>query len=114
MPRIFLWIRICLVNADPEIHIQGRAKTANILFTVALASKLRTKHVDSISLHPGCKGFPIILRSRYHPDEAVAIKTNLQMYMTQERRKEFLKTIETNTGRKHIFYWLTICLGIKG
>ena len=56
--RIFLWTRICPVNADPEIYIQGRAKTAIILFTVALASELQIKHVDSVSLHPGCKGFP--------------------------------------------------------
>ena len=102
--RIFLWTRICPVNADPEIYIQGRAKTAKILFTVALASELQTKHVDSVSLHPGCKGFPKIPRSGHHPDEAAAIKTNLQTYVTQEMRKEALKAIETNTGRKHIFY----------
>lgn len=59
----------------------GRAKTADILFTVALASKLRTRHVDSISLHPG------------------SIKTNLQVYVTPKLREEAINTIETNTGR---------------
>lgn len=31
-----------------------------------------------------------------------AIKTNLQVYVTPEMREEAMKTLETNTGRKHI------------
>ncbi|KAF6232884.1 hypothetical protein HO173_008847 [Letharia columbiana] len=59
----------------------GRAKTTSIFFTEALASKLHTRHVDSVSLDPG------------------SIKTNLQVYLTPEMREEGIKTIETNTGR---------------
>ncbi|KAM0798858.1 hypothetical protein BDR22DRAFT_358469 [Usnea florida] len=58
----------------------GRAKTANILFTVALSSKLRTRYVSSVSLHPG------------------SIKTNLQVHLTPEGREEAIKAVETNTG----------------
>ena len=32
----------------------GAAKTANILFSLTLKSKLQNKHVESMSLHPGC------------------------------------------------------------
>ena len=88
-------------NADAGISLQGRAKTANILFTVALAAKLRTQHIDSISLHPGCKRFPIRC-SRRHTDGVAAIKTNLQTYMTPEDREEAIKKLEENTGRKRI------------
>ena len=88
-------------NADAGISLQGRAKTANILFTIELASKLRTRLIDSISLHPGCKRFPI-RRSRRHVDEIAAIKTNLQTYMTPEQREEAMKKLEENTGRKRI------------
>ena len=100
-PRFLLRIKVCLLEADPEISMQGRAKTALILFTVALTSKLCKKHVDSISLHPGCKYLPA-RRSQGHSDGAAAIKTNLQTYMTPEMREEAVKTIETNTGRKRI------------
>ena len=32
----------------------GQAKTATILFTVALASKLKSRNIHAFSLHPGC------------------------------------------------------------
>lgn len=83
------------------MFIPGRAKTTSILFTEALASKLHTRHVDSVSLDPGCESCPI-RRSQHHPDGIVAIKTNLQVYMTPEMREEGIQTIETNTGRKYI------------
>ena len=89
----------CTVNTDPIF--QGRAKTANVLFTVALAAKLHAKHVDSISLHPGCKIF-FVLRFQRRPDGLAAIKTNLQTYMTPGTRDEAIKMLVANTGRKCI------------
>lgn len=99
--QVLCWHKNWSNHTDPDISIQGRAKTANILFSVALASKLHTKHVDSVSLHPGCKIFPIP-RSQHHSDGVAAIKTNLQIYLSPEARTEAINLLETNTGRKRI------------
>ncbi|KAL2047971.1 hypothetical protein ABVK25_011142 [Lepraria finkii] len=59
----------------------GAAKTANILFSLALTQKLKNKHVESISLNPG------------------SIRTNLQTYMTDEMRQESADLYKAQTGR---------------
>ena len=39
----------------------AQSKTANILFSRSLASKLKSKGVESFSLNPGCKSLPIMV-----------------------------------------------------
>lgn len=62
----------------------GQAKTANILFSLALARRLESKHIYSFSLHPG------------------SIKTNLQVHMSPESRKEAISLVEKNTGNTYV------------
>jgi NAD(P)-dependent dehydrogenase (short-subunit alcohol dehydrogenase family) len=59
----------------------AQAKTANILFTVALNEKLASKGVQSWTLHPG------------------SITSGLQKYMTPEAREEGIKAFEAS-GKK--------------
>lgn len=59
----------------------GAAKSANILFTLALAKRLKSEEVKAISLHPG------------------SVATNLQSYMTPELAEETMQMIRDKTGR---------------
>ncbi|KAK0511869.1 hypothetical protein JMJ35_005719 [Cladonia borealis] len=59
----------------------GAAKSANILFTLALARRLESEQVKAISLHPG------------------SVATNLQTYMTPELAEDTMQMIRDKTGR---------------
>lgn len=37
----------------------GQAKSANVLYSVSLTEKLRSKGIVSYAVHPGCKFFPV-------------------------------------------------------
>jgi NAD(P)-dependent dehydrogenase (short-subunit alcohol dehydrogenase family) len=45
------------VDGYPKWIAYGQSKTANMLFSLSLAEKLREKGVASFSLHPGCESF---------------------------------------------------------
>lgn len=60
----------------------GAAKTATILFTMELASRLKAKHTKAFSLNPG------------------SIKTNLQTHLTPVLITEAVRMIVANTGRE--------------
>jgi len=78
---------------------------------VALASKLKTKHVYAFSLHPGCKYtfdhetftqalcFAATVIRAFN-DPKAAISTGLQKFMTAEMGNEGIKLIESNTNRE--------------
>lgn len=59
----------------------GEAKTAIILFSLALASRLRDKHIYSYSLHPG------------------SISTHLQKHMNPDLYQDAYALIKAKTGK---------------
>ena len=78
----------------------GAAKTANILFSLALTQKLKNKHVESISLNPGCSSSVRNPASQLLTRSTIAIRTNLQTYMTDEMRQESADLYKAQTGRE--------------
>jgi len=71
----------------------AQSKVANILFTVSLADKLKSKGILAFSVHPGSVG------------------TNLSKYITEELRNEALQTMMKKTDGQFKYFRKTIQSG---